>query len=86
MNEEILKNAQFYLLKQAERIADNIASAKANIDFNARALNNATPIVMRDWGNVYENKIVESKERIKNWQIGIKQIDECVKYLESLVK
>ena len=89
MNEEILTNAKFYIFQYGEKIAESIGYATRNIE-TYKGYIKASPTTGKndkpDWQDHWEEKINDSKEHIENWQRMLDKMDECVKYLDTLIK
>lgn len=83
MNEEIRKNAKFYLLKYSERIADDLKMAINNLeqDRKTRLQRSGIGVIKMtpDWyDSILTTRIIERENRIESYKNSLKEIDEIL--------
>jgi hypothetical protein len=85
MNEEILKNAKFFLFQYSERIAEQMALISENMENNRRIF--AKRNSGADWyGKELLKRIDLQEGKLLVRKKQLKQLDECIKYLSTLIK
>ncbi len=84
MNEEILKNAKFFLFQHAEKVSDTLALVKLNKENDIKVSKQLK--MDEDYRQELFTRISLADGKISIREKHLKQIDECIRYLDSLVK